>query len=231
MDARQTPAETDIAKMLDSVATCRDGGYPETLHVLRWLIERAPPARALHDRLHAPRDDRPSLIELARLLIAVETGERYPESVYTAHWLIERSPAAAKRLARLERMAADAGLDDGEPDWAVSALKVRAELDRLLATLEDWQEAGEAMELDMQKAYAYQYLLNVCRARIGRTRGEERARLERLRHRLQEGARREIRLPEPEAELGELEEKLRAKVEPEAALETIEGLIRHLRAG
>ena len=53
--------------------------------MLRWLIESSPAARELYDRLHARRDREPSLIELARLMIAVESGEPYPEAVSTAY--------------------------------------------------------------------------------------------------------------------------------------------------
>ena len=228
MDAHQTPTVTDIAKMLDSIA-CDDEGHPQTSHVVLWLIERSPPARALYDRLHARRDDRPSLIELARLTVAAGGGGRYPESVYTARWLIERSPAAAKLLARLEQMAADAGLDDEDRRWAMRALAIQEELDRLLATLDDWQDAGEAIELDMEKDYALEFLLSACRARVARARSGERARLERLRRRLQDATAREIRVKDPEAVLSGLESSLRSLADPARTLETIEGLLHHLQ--
>ncbi len=38
MDLRQEPTRTDVAKLLDTIRQGADGGYPATLHVLRWLI-------------------------------------------------------------------------------------------------------------------------------------------------------------------------------------------------
>ncbi len=80
MDLRKKPTLTDFAQLLDTIRTGAEGGYPATLHVLRWLIETSPAAREIYDRLHARRDREPSLIELARLMLAVEHGEPYPEA-------------------------------------------------------------------------------------------------------------------------------------------------------
>ncbi len=125
---------------------------------------------------------------------------------------------------------ADAGIQDGDPDWAVDALEAREELDRLLATPDDWQDAGEAIELGAQKGYTFQILLSVCRARISRGHGAELARLEQLRQRLQAAARRAISLSDPEANLREISSSLRSSFKPAAALETVDELIRRLRA-
>ncbi len=230
MDLRQVPTEKDLAKMLDTICASADGGYPQTLHVLLWLIEQSPAAREIYDRLHARRDREPSLIELARLMIAVENGEPYPESVYVAHWLIQRSKKASGLYRQLEQMADDAGLNYRERNWAMEAMDASEELDRLLATLDDWQDAAQVIELKMQKDYAFQRLLLVCRARIARSRGQERARLERLRRRLQAAAEREIRATDPEIRLNELEGELRSMADPEAALATLETLSRNPRS-
>ena len=168
MDLRQAPGVTDLAKMLDTIGSSADGGYPETLHVLRWLIETSPAARDIYDRLHARRDREPSLIELARLMIAVESGEPYPEAVWAVQSLIARSEKAAELYRRLEQMADDAGFVDRDRGWAVEALEANVELDRLLATLDDRQDAAEAIQLEMEKDYAFQQLLLICRAVIAR---------------------------------------------------------------
>ena len=210
MDREQFPSQTDIAKMLDTIEM-NDEVYPETLHVLRWLIESSAEARELHDRLYARRDDEPSLIELARLFLVAETGCRYPEAVYTAHWLIRQSPGATELLRRLERMASAAGLDDSDRDWAVRGLEAHREIDRLLATLDDWSDAGEAITLALPKDYALPQLLNVCRERIGRDEAEERERLEELRSRLLDAARRAAYITDPEAGLRQLMDSLRSR--------------------
>ncbi len=229
MDLREMPTLTDLAKMLDSIGSISDGEHPETLHVLRWLIERSPTALEIYDRLHARRHNEPSLIELAQLIMAAETGESYPEAVYTVRWLIMRSMPASDLYRRLEWMADDAGFHARDPNWAVATLEVHKELDRLLATFDDWQDAAEAIELDMQKDYAFLYLLRVCRARIARSKGAERKRLEQLRRRLQDAARRANYARDPEAHLSELSSSLRSMVNPAATLETLEELLHRLR--
>ncbi len=232
MDLRQEPTATDIAKILDSIIGCSDDAYPPILHVLRLLIEQSPPAREIHDRLHERRDQEPSLIELARLVIAVEDGEPYPESVHTLEWLIQRSEKASKLYQQLEQMADDAKLNYREFEWAVEALELSQELDRLLETLDDWQDARQVIELQkpfapgepMETDFALQSLLLVCRARIARSHGEQLTRLNRLRRRLQAAAVREISVTDPEERLNELENKLRSMANPEAALATVKGL-------
>ncbi len=224
MDLRQKPTLLDLAKLLDTIGTGLDSGYPETLHVLRCLIPSSPAALAIHDRLHARRDRQPSLIELARLMLAVEGHERYPEAVYTVNWLIARSEKAAELYRQLEQLADDAGFVDRDRDWAIEALGVNREVDRLLATLDEWRDAADEIQLDGPREDAFQHLVAVCRARITRCAGEERARLERLRRRLVEAARRGSRIRDPEEELSELEDSLRSMRDPAAALATVEGL-------
>ncbi len=224
MDLHQQPTLTDVAQLLDTIHSGASGGYPATQYVLRRLIQRSPAAREIHDRLHAPREGEPSLIELARLMIAVESNEDFPEALYTVHWLIARSKKAAELYRRLEQMARDAGVDVGYGDWAVQALEVNAELDRLLATLDDWQDA--AAELRPKKGWkdAPRHLLLVCRARIARADGEGRERLERLRRRLQAAAAACSRDEDPEERLRELETALLSMKDPAAVLATVEAL-------
>ncbi len=230
MDLRQEPTVNDLANMLDSIDMTADDVYPGTLHVLRWLIESSPPAREIYDRLHARRDREPSLIELARLMFAVENGEPYSATVHTVYWLIARSAKASELHQRLEQMAGDAGCHDRDHDWAVSALAASVEIDRLLATLDDWQDAGDAVQLKMGDELDFEVLLTVCRARIARSEGDERARLDRLRRRLQTAVRREIRVEDPEERLNEIESKLRSLADPVAALATVEELSRRQRS-
>ncbi len=229
MDLNQTPTVTDLARMLDTIPSCSDGGYPETRHVLRWLVESTPRARELRDRLHAPRPGEPSLIELARLIIAVEDGEPFPEAVYTARWMIESSAPAGRLYKRLEQMATDAGLDSGDSNWAVRALEFHRELDRLLATLDDWRDARGAIELETPEEYTLECLLKVCRARMVHARGAERQRLERLRHRLRAAAQRAAFESNPEERLKEITDSLLAAKDPESTLRTIDELTRPLR--
>ncbi len=224
MDLRQTPTLLDLAKLLETIRIDPDGGYLETLHVLRWLIQSSPAALAIHDRLHARRDREPSLIELARLMLAAEGYERFPEAVYTVEWMIARSEKAAALYRRLEQMADDVGFVDRDRNWAVAALEVNRELDRLLATLEEWRDAEDEIQLDEPREYAFQHLVAVCRARIARSDGEERERLERLRRRLLAAARRVSRVQDPEEELSELQGALRSLRDPAAALATVEKL-------
>ncbi len=224
MDLRQKPELLDLAKMLNAIGTTSDDVYPGTLHPLHWLIERSPPACEIYDRLHARRDREPSLIELARLVIAVEHDEPYPEAVHTVSWLIDRSVKATALYRQLEQLADDAGLEDRDRDWAMEALMYNAEVDRLLATLDDWQDVNEAIELKLERCYVLQVLLTVCRARIARSEGDDRAVLERLRRRLQDAARRKIHITEPEERLRELHAMLRSMADPEAALATVEEL-------
>lgn len=225
MNATQKIGVTDVARMLDSIRSCRAGSYPETEYVLHRLIEHSPLAKQLHDRLHARPGEEPSLFELARLWIAVDEGESHAPAAYTARWLVQGSPPAAELLAQLEQMARDAGYDDGDPGWLVKALDAHEELDRLLATLDDGTDAGEAIQLEMRKDDAYRILLKVCRARIAHARGDDRKHLERLRRRLQDAARRKIRIRDAAERVRQLESSLRSKLDPAAALETVERLI------
>ncbi len=229
MDLRQKPTLLDLAKMLNAIGTTSDGIDPGTLHVLRWLIERSPAACEIYDRLHARRDREPSLIELARLMIAVEHGEPYSDAVYTVSWLITRSEEATALYRQLEQLADDAGLEDRDRDWAMEALMYNAEVDRLLATLDDWQDANEVIELKLERCYVLEVLLTICRARIARSEGDERAVLERLRRRLQDAARRKIHTSDPEECLRELHDLMRSMADPEAALATVEELSRRQR--
>ncbi len=228
MDLRQKPTLMDLAKMLDAIDTTSDAIYPGTLRVLQWLIESSPAACEIYDRLHARRDREPSLIELARLVIAVENAEPYPDAVFTLTWLIGRSAKASELYRQLEQLADDVGFQDRDHGWALEALKINAEVDRLLATLDDWQDANEAIELNADEHYALQFLLTICRARIARSEGDEQARLERLRRRLQDAARRKIRVEAPEERLRELQGVLRSMDDPESVLATVEKL-RHQR--
>ncbi len=224
MDLRQTPTLPELAKLLDTLGITLDGGYPETLHVLRRLLHSSPAALEIQERLHARRDREPSLIELARLMLAVEGHERYPEAVFTVNWLIARSEKAAELYRQLEQMADDAGFVDRYRDWAVAALKVNREVDRLLATLDDWRDAAEEIQLDMPREDAFQHLVAVCRARISRADDEERENLERLRRRLVAEARRVSRCQDPEEELSEIQSALRSMRDPAAALATVDNL-------
>ncbi len=229
MNATQKFGVTDIARMLESISSRWDEGHPETTYVLRRLIEHSPSATALHERLHTRQGDGPSLNELARLLITVEDGDVHAPAVYTARWLIEQSPAATERLAQLEQMATDASFADDEADWLIKGLETYEKLDRLLATLDDWQDAGEELGLKGARLdYSLRTMLKACRARVARARGSEREHLERLRRRLQDAARRKIRISDPEVKLQEVIGSLRSKLDPATALETVERLTRHL---
>ena len=101
------------------------------------------------------------------------------------------------------------------------------EIDRLLASLDDWREASEAVEPEMHKRI--ELLLNVCRARIAGGHGQERERLEQLRLRLQEDALREASMSDPETQLEELQSLLRSMHDPAAVLATVEGLLGRLQ--
>ncbi len=162
------------------------------------------------------------LRDLERRLDPLAEGyERFPEAVYTVEWMIARSEKAAALYRRLEQMADDAGFVDRDRNWAVEALEVNRELDRLLATLEEWRDAEDEIQLDEPREYAFQHLVAVCRARIARSDGEERERLERLRRRLLAAARRVSRVQDPEEELSELQGALRSLRDPTAALATV----------
>ncbi len=104
---------------------------------------------------------------------------------------------------RLEQPGHDAGVDIGFRDWAVQALQINGELDRLLATLDEWRDAAAEIWLEMPKDDAIEHLLLTCRARIARSDGDERAQLERLRRLLQDAARRIRRISDPEERLAE----------------------------
>lgn len=227
MEPRQTPTTTDLAKVLDAGALSGDG-YPEALYVVRWLIDRSEPAREVYDRLLARREGGPSLLELAQLLCAAETGDAFPESVYVARWLIDQSSPARTMYAQLEEMARDAGVLLHSSDWAVEALAIHEQFDRLLATLDDWQDADEAIEYGHHKDTALRRLLAVCWAQIARSKGARRSRLEELRRRLQDAARRHQRFPAAEVCLAKLKSSLGSLYDPAGKLETVEELIRRL---
>ena len=229
MDPRQTPTTTDLAKVLDSLAMSGDG-HPDASYVVRWLIDQSEPAREIYDRLLARREGGPSLLQLAQLYYAAETGEDFPESFYVARWLIDQSPPAREMFAQLEQMAKDAGMSFHSNDWAVEALAVHEQLDRLLATLDDWRDADDVIDYGPQKDTVLRRLLAVCWARIARKRGAERSRLEELRTRLQDAARRHQRGADPEVYLGELQSSLGSLYDPAGKLQTVEELIRRLAA-
>ncbi len=140
------------------------------------------------------------------------------------HWLIGRSKKAGELYRRLEQQGRDAGVDVGFRGWAVQALEINGELDRLLETLDEWQDVAGEIRLDMQKEAAIEHLLLTCRARIARSDGDQRARLERLRRRLQDGARRIRHISLSEERLTEHQTALRSLRDPAAALAIVEEL-------
>ena len=100
----------------------------------------------------------------------------------------------------------------------------------MLATLDDWSDAGEAITLALPEDYALPQLLNVCRERISRGEAEERERLEELRSRLLDAARRAAYITDPEAGLRQLMDSLRALAGSAATLETVEALLNRREA-
>ncbi len=228
MDPKQIPTVSDVANMLDSVAMS-DRGCPETLHVALWLIDQSPEAREIYQRLLARREGEPSLMDLAKLFCAVEQHDVYPESAYTAQWLFTQSADGREVYARLEQLAEDAAINRFNPCWAVNAAESAAELDDLLASLDDWNEAEEVIEDGHHRESTYEYLINHCRARARRARDGERQRLDRLRVRLQRSALRCGITIDREERLTKVLAPLVSLRDPESTLETVEELLLRLR--
>ncbi len=219
------PTLEDLARLLETAAGGKHHrGARDTAH---WLIEESAPE--LYAELAAASDDEPSPMELARLISAVTSDWEIPEALGAAHWLIAQSELASAHLARLEQIEADAG--DALRNYSLMLiLDYDAELDRLLAAEDDWQDPSDVLDPTRNRGINCRALYNLCRARIERSEGAERRQLEAVRDKLERPAELERLLPLFGRRFELLQKWLAEVRDPEAAAESLEEMGRLLRS-
>ncbi len=169
MDDQQIPTLTDLADVLEAPSSTE----PYRRHALptvRWLIKQSPEAQALYDELHKDTGDRPSPMELAKLLCAIEAGAQFPEAQHTVRWLISQAEAAQGAYAELERMATDA---DDDLEWPSRVLTWHRQVDRLLE-VDGWDDPAEIIDPTGDAGVNYAPLFKICTVRLARGEGDRR---------------------------------------------------------
>ncbi len=200
-------------------------------HTLRWLIDQSEAARALDNRLRQRQTGQPSLADLGELLLAVQSEPYSPATAVTLHWLIGQLPAVKERNDQLEELVADCGIVKTNPDRLSEAINIEAKLEHWLAVLdEDPEQAVDSRGEHGLEETLYR-LLSLCRVRIGRSKGREKRRLEHLRRRLQQSARRSPNPLRDKRGLGELLAPRSDQREDGELLAKVEELVACLQAG
>ncbi len=225
MGPSRTPTLEDLARLLDNAA----GGdhHPESRDTALWLIEQS--AAELYAQLVASSEEEPSPMELARVECAATADSGIPEALDVAHWLVAQSELARSHLAALEQLAADAGATRYRHDW-MSLLEYDDRLDRLFEAADDWRHPSDVLDPTRNSGVDCRALYNLCRARIERSEGEARRRLEALRDKLERPAEVQRLLPRFNGRFELLRKWLAEVRDPETAAEGLEELGRLLRS-
>ncbi len=192
MQDEQTPTLEDLARLFETAAG--GGHHPGAAATARWLIEQTETACELQAELLAKPGEEPSLMELARVLCAIASEKALPEAVDTAHWLVAQSEPARAQLDRLEQLKADAGETRWSWGWT-QLLDCEQQLGRLLEAADDWQDPREVLDPTRERGLDCSTLHRLCRARIERSSGAVRRRLEMVRDKLERSAELERLLP------------------------------------
>ncbi len=225
MEPSETPTLDDLARLLETAAGGdRHAGARETA---RWLIEET--AGELYAELVAKSGEEPSPMELARLECAVTGDSAMPEVLDTAYWLVAQSEPAREHLARLDQLEADGGNTTFRHS-RTARLEYEHYLDRLLERTDDWQDPNDAIDPTREEGIDLKLLYNLCRARIGRSRGEERQRLEEVRDKLERPVELERLRPMFNRRFERLRDWLAELDDPESAAESLEEMGRLLRS-
>ncbi len=221
----QTPTLEDLARLLDTAG----GGehHPESRDTALWLIEES--ASGLYAELIASSGEEPSPLELARLECAAASDSGIAEALPAAYWLLAQSEPARAHLAHLDRLAAEAGGKRSVPD-RMGLFEDEDQLDRLLEAADDWQHPREVVDPAGDRSVNCQTLYNLCRARIERSEGETRRRLEALRDKLERPAEAAHLLPTFNRRFELLQKWLKEVGDPETAAESLEEMGSLLRS-
>ena len=124
----------------------------------------------------------PTLMQLAELLHCAAGNGHFEGVEEVALWLVGQSEEASRMHRQLVQMALDIGAP-GEARWFHQAAYSHDEFERLLNAEEDWTDAAEILDPSGSGGFRYDYLLNICEARLRR--GEEpKELLEQIRHKL-----------------------------------------------
>jgi hypothetical protein len=189
MDERQVPTWLDLAKILD--APTREDPVGGCRPTVEWLIRQSPRAIGLYEELHRDRDEGPSLMELAKLLLCLSPGPQ-PECRHTALWLVEQSGPVREALAELEKLSRDAGAIPFEGSVSlVDVLQRHLEVDHLVGA-RDWDDPMEVVD-PMRERFSpfYGEWISIVHARLGRSQGEAANRLREVLGKLRRCAERD----------------------------------------
>jgi hypothetical protein len=168
-DNEAKPTPLAVAQILESMLLSEQP-YVESLPTLLWMLEASPQTRDMLEQLTRPRENAPTLMDLAKLILAIsgEDLRDYP----TALWLVRQSEEGRQAYEELRRLGEDVGdVVDGER-WPVTALQRHREVDLLLACEDDWDDPADVLDptRDHVSHEAYRQWLSICVAR--RSRGE-----------------------------------------------------------
>ncbi len=225
MNPSATPSLEDLARLLDTAAGGDDhSGTRET--ALRLILESA---GGLYAELVEKSGDEPSPLEMARLECAVTADSAMPETLEAAHWLAAQSEPVREHLSRLDQLGEDAGTTTYSHS-RMGLLEYEARLDRLLQSTDDWQDPYDALDPTREVGLDCRLLFNLCRARIERSQGEERRRLETVRDKLERSVELEELLPMYRRRFDRLREWLAEAPDPESAAESLEEMARLLKS-
>ena len=226
MDPSQTPTLEDLARLLETASGVDH--HPETVDTARWLIEQS--AGELYSELVAKSGEEPAPMELARLLCAGTSYWGIPEALDAADWLVAQSELASGHQAQLEQLAADAGTPIGPTRGRVTVLNYQAQLDRLLAAVDDWQDPSDVLDPTRFQGFNCRALHNLCRARIEASDGDARRKLEAVRDKLKRPAELQRLLPIFNRRFELLREWLAEVGDPETAADSLTEMGRLLRS-
>ncbi len=225
MEPRRTPTLEDLARLL---ATAGGGEHhPESRDTALWLIEES--ASELYADLVADPGEEPSPLELARLECAAASDDGIAGALPAADWLLAQSEPARSHLARLDRLAAEAGRERFKRD-RTSLLEYEDWLDRLLEAVDDWQHPSEILDPTRKHGLDCQALFNLCCFRIEGSEGGARRRLEALRDKLERPAELKRLLPAFKRRFELLQKWLAEVGDVETAAESLEEMGRLLRS-
>lgn len=130
----------------------------------------------------------PTLMQLAEFLHCAAGHGHFDEVEQVALWLIEQSDEAHRMYLKLLQMARDIGAH-GEGPWLHQAAYSHDEFERLLQAEEEWSDAAEILDPAGAGGFRYDYLLNICLARLRRGEGPRR-RLTAIRRKLERSLER-----------------------------------------
>ncbi len=140
---------------------------------------------------------------------------------------MEQSDLAREYAARFEQLAVDLGTTL-EKDTRMRMLE--HELDRLIEAQDDWQHPDDVLDPTRNRGIYPRKLHSLCCARIERSNGDTRRKLEEVRDKLERPAELERLLSRFDRRFEALQQWLSEVGDPEAAVESLAEMGRLLRS-